>query len=65
MEKKNTVCIIETKKGFKFGGYTETLMDFPKCQDLKDPNAFVFSIDKMKIYENLQKDQNAVCHYQN
>ena len=55
----------QTKKGFKFGGYTETLMDFSKGQDFKDPNAFVFSIDKMKIYENLQKDKSAVDHSTN
>ena len=30
--------------------------------DDKDPNAFVFSLDKMKIYENMKKEENAVCH---
>ena len=62
---KNTVCIIETKKGCIFGGYTETVMDFYKSGNVKDPNAFVFSIDKMKIYENLKRDNYAVDHSMN
>ena len=33
--------------------------------DYKDPNSFVFSLNKMKIYENLKKDKNAVCHSKN
>ena len=63
--KKNTVCIIETKKGCIFGGYSETVMDFNKYEDVKESNAFVFSIDKMKIYENLKKNDYAVCHSKN
>ena len=61
---KNTVCIIETKKGCIFGGYTETVMDFNKG-NVKDPNAFVFSIDKMKIYENLKKNDCVVDYVKN
>ena len=45
---KNTLILIKTKKGLRFGGFT--------CQkwdgngDKKDKNAFCFSIDKFKIY---------------
>ena len=39
-------------------------MDFNN-NDVKDSNAFVFSIDKMKIYENLKKNDYAVCHSKN
>ena len=60
--KKNTLCVIETKKGCKFGGYTETTIKSGNGIDDKDPNAFVFSLNKMKIYENMKKDKNAVCH---
>ena len=35
------------------------------CDSDKDPNAFVFSLNKMKIYENMKKDNNAVCHSPN
>jgi hypothetical protein len=31
-------------------------------KDYIDPNSFVFSINKLKIYENMKKEKNAVCH---
>ena len=60
--KKNTLCVIQTKNGCKFGGYTEVVMNFYKGEDVIDPNAFVFSLNKLKIYENLEKERNAVDH---
>ena len=60
--KKNTLCVIQTKNGCKFGGYTEVVMNFYKGEDVIDPNAFVFSLNKLKIYENLKKERNAVDH---
>ena len=62
--KANTICLIETNKGFKIGGYTEVMID-GKGNDHKDPNSFVFSINKMKSYENMKKEGNAVCHSSN
>ena len=59
----NTLCIIQTIKGIKFGGYTETIIN--NNGNNIDSNAFVFSLDKMKIYENLKKDKFAVCHSKN
>ena len=59
----NTLCIIQTIKGIKFGGYTETIIN--DSGENIDSNAFVFSLDKMKIYENLKKDKFAVCHSKN
>ena len=60
--KINTVTVVQTVKGSKFGGYTET-----QIQDgnigYKDPNSFIFSLNKMKIYENLNKDSNVIRHY--
>jgi len=63
--KSNTLCVIQTIKGCKFGGYTETTIKSGDCEDYKDPNAFVFSLNKYKIYENLKKGENAVCHSKN
>ena len=60
--KVNTLCIIQTIKGCKFGGYTEAMIKSNNSNDDKDPNAFVFSLNKMKIYENMKKESNAVCH---
>ena len=37
-------------------------MNFSKGEDVIDPCSFVFSLDKLKIYENLQKEKNAVDH---
>ena len=54
--------MIQTIKGCKFGGYTETTIKSGNGEDYKDPNAFVFSLNKYKIYENLKKGENAVCH---
>ena len=59
---KNTLCVIKTKQNYKFGGYTETVMDFSKGSDVKDPESFVFSLDKLKIYENKRKDSYAIDH---
>ena len=61
--KMNTLCIIQTIKGIKFGGYTETIIN--DSGDNIDSNAFVFSLDKMKIYENLKKNECAVGHFKN
>jgi len=60
--KANTVSVVQTIKGNKFGGYTETLIENGNM-GYKDPNAFVFSLNKQKIYENLNKDGNVVRHY--
>ena len=55
---RNTLVVVKTKKGLRFGGFT--------CQtwngngiDKKDKNAFCFSIDKKKIYNSIQ-DKNAI-----
>ena len=53
-----TLCLIETSKGCKFGGYTEQIW-VKNGQWIKDDKSFVFSIDKMKIY-NIVKGSNAI-----
>ena len=62
--KTNTLCVIQTPKGCKFGGYTEITID-SSGNNYKDSNAFVFSLNNNKIYENLKKEEPAVCHSQN
>ena len=52
---KNLLCIIQTKKGCKFGGFTEVSPDFSK-QSFNDKNAFIFSLNKMKIYDYLENN---------
>ena len=51
--KKPTYAIIKTKKGYKFGGYTTELW---KDTQIKDNNAFVFSLNKEKKYSILKPE---------
>ena len=51
--KKPTYAIIKTKKGYKFGGYTTECW---KQGQIKDNNAFVFSLNKKKKYNILKPD---------
>ena len=56
---KHTLVIIETGKGFKFGGYAnEQTWDGNKIYK-KDNKAFIFSFDKNKIY-NVKNDRYAI-----
>ena len=56
--KQNVIVFIETNEGIKFGGYTSIGFNSKSC-DTKDNKAFIFSIDKKKIY-NVKKDHNAI-----
>jgi len=48
--KPNTLSIMQTSKGYIFGGYNEKKWDSSSgC--VADPNAFIFSLDYMKIYK--------------
>ena len=56
---KNTLTLVKTKKGIRFGGFTSEIWNqiggYGKC----DPLAFCFSLDLNKIY-NSQKNQKAI-----
>ena len=48
----NTISLIETTTGHRFGGYTSECFESPNNYfDKKDNLSFVFSLDKMKIYD--------------
>ena len=55
---KNTLVVVKTKKGLRFGGFTSETWNGNGI-DKKDKNAFCFSIDKKKIYNSIQ-DKNAI-----
>ena len=57
-DKSPTICIMKTPKGYIFGGYTTVLFNNPenKYLNLKDKNAFVFSLNKREKYNT--KDVN-------
>ena len=56
---KNTLTLVKTKKGIRFGGFTSEIWNqiggYGKC----DPLAFCFSLELKKIY-NSQKNQLAI-----
>lgn len=56
-----TLTLIETTGGARFGGFTTKNWD-GKCQKKIDNDAFVFNIDKQKIY-NVIKNEYAVGAY--
>ena len=50
---QNTLILVKTKKGLRFGGFTS--QSWEGNGDKIDKNAFCFSLDKLKIY-NIIKD---------
>ena len=60
-----TISIIQTTKGYKFGGYTEqTWENHSNGSYIIDNKSFVFSIDHMKIYNHVQ-GTDAILHNNN
>ena len=60
-EAQKTLVLIETDKGKRFGGYTSVNWK-GNCVDKMDEDAFVFSLDKMKIYENIRGEEAIGCY---
>ncbi len=50
---RNTLVIVLTKKGLRFGGFTSETWEGNDL-DKKDLNAFCFSLDLMKIYNSIK-----------
>jgi len=58
----NTISIIQTTKGYKFGGYAEQTWENNNNPIwIKDDKSFVFSIDYMKIYNHVN-GTDAIYH---
>ena len=60
-EAQSSVVLVETDKGKRFGGYTSISWS-GDCVDKKDPNAFVFSLDKMETYDNIPEEDAIGCY---
>ena len=58
---KRSIVLIETDNGRRFGGYTSVSWK-GKCLNKKDSSAFIFSFDKMKIYENISGKKAIGCY---
>ena len=58
---KNSIVLVETENGMRFGGYT-TCSWSGNCVDKIDTDAFIFSFDKMKTYDNIPGDEAIGCY---
>ena len=57
----STLVLIETDKGKRFGGYTSCTWA-GECEDKKDKDAFIFSLDKMMTYDNIPTEDAIGCY---
>jgi len=57
----SSLVLVETDKGKRFGGFT-TCSWAGNCVDKKDEDAFVFSLDKMMVYENIPDEDAIGCY---
>ena len=59
----NTLVLIKSAGNRRFGGFTTQIWESPSSYQYKDDkNAFLFSLDKQKIY-SYKNDGNAICCY--
>ena len=58
---KNTIVLVETKDGKRFGGYTSCSWK-GDCVEKGDKKAFIFSFDKMKTYDNIPGEDAIGCY---
>ena len=59
----NTLVLIKSAGNRRFGGFTSVQWSSPSSTEYKDdPNAFLFSLDKQKIY-SYKKDGKAIENY--
>ena len=58
---QSSLLLVETDKGKRFGGFT-TCSWAGDCEEKKDEDAFVFSLDKMMIYENIPNEDAIGCY---
>ena len=59
------LVFIKTNKGLRFGGFTsESFESSTTYKGKVDDNAFIFSLDKKKIFE-VEKGKKAICCYKN
>ena len=57
----NTVVLIKTLKGRRFGGFTHETWD-GEDQNKVDNRAFLFSIDKQKVYNVIKNEEAIGCY---
>ena len=60
---ESTLVLVQDDNGKRFGGFT-TRNWRGDCEEKKDANAFVFSLDKMKIYDIVEGEDAIGCYPQ-
>ena len=58
---RSTLVLVETDKGRRFGGFT-TCSWSGDCVDKRDEDAFIFSLDKMEVYDNIPGEDAIGCY---
>ena len=58
---ESSLVLVETDKGKRFGGFT-TCSWSGDCEEKKDEDAFIFSLDNMAIYENIPGEEAIGCY---
>ena len=58
---KSSLVLVQTDKGKRFGGFTTSSWS-GDCVDKKDEDAFIFSLDKMKVYSNIPDEDAIGCY---
>ena len=60
---ESTLVLVQDDNGKRFGGFTSRNWR-GDCEEKKDANAFVFSLDKMKIYDIVEGEDAIGCYPQ-
>ena len=58
---ESSLVLVETDKGKRFGGFTSNNWR-GDGEDKMDPKAFVFSLDKMTVYDNIPEEEAIGCY---
>ena len=58
---KNTLVLVETIEGKRFGGFTTESWE-GDCIEKNDKDAFIFSLDKLQIYSNIPGQKAIGCY---
>ena len=62
LNKNDIIILIQTQKDKRFGGYAHEKFQDTEKYEMKDTKAFLFNLDKMKIYQS-KGGANAIWNY--
>ncbi len=56
----NTLSLFLSQGGYRFGGFTTASWD-SSTGNKADKNAFLFSLDRLKVFHNIHPEKRAIC----